>query len=317
MSGSREWTYPGHAGELAARTWAASGPAPSRGGGAQGARDERPSTGGAGRRLDGPASSPERSGGRSTQHDARYIALLCHGYGEHIGRYEHVADALVRHGAVVHGVDHLGHGRSAGERVLITDYEQVVADFHALAQRAREQDPGLPTVLVGHSMGGMIAARYAQLHGPELAALVLSGPVLGRWDAASALLALDEIPDTPIDPDTLSRDPGVGAAYAADPLVWHGRFARPTLQALAACIERIRGEARLGSLPTLWVHGADDRLVPIDGTREGIDLLRGEVFEERVYPDARHEVFNEINRDEVLADVTAFVDRVLSGGMAA
>jgi alpha-beta hydrolase superfamily lysophospholipase len=243
--------------------------------------------------------------------DARYVALLCHGYGEHIGRYEHVADALVRHGGVVHGVDHIGHGKSTGERVLIGDYEQVVEDVHELAARAHERDPQLPTVLIGHSMGGMIAARYAQRYGSELAALVLSGPVLGRWDVASGLLGLDEIPDTPIDPETLSRDPAVGKAYAADPLVWHGRFRRNTLEALVACLDRIRADGRLGELPTLWVHGADDQLVPIDGTREGIADLRGERFEERIHPGARHEVFNETNRDEVLAEVTAFIDRTL------
>jgi alpha-beta hydrolase superfamily lysophospholipase len=243
---------------------------------------------------------------------ARYVALLCHGYGEHIGRYEHVADALVRHGAVVYGVDHIGHGKSGGDRVLISDFEPVVTDFHALAERARDRDPGLPTVLIGHSMGGMIAARYAQRYGTELAGLVLSGPVLGRWDAASSLLTFDEIPDTPIDPDTLSRDPAVGKAYADDPLVWHGRFQRPTLEAIVACLDLIRSDGRLGTLPTLWVHGADDRLVPIDGTREGIDALHGDAFEERIYPGARHEVFNETTKDEVLADVTAFVDRVLA-----
>jgi alpha-beta hydrolase superfamily lysophospholipase len=241
--------------------------------------------------------------------NARYIALVCHGYGEHIGRYEHVADVLVRHGAVVHGVDHVGHGRSAGERVLIPDYEAVVDDFHELAARVR--DPKLPTVLIGHSMGGMIAARYAQRYGHELAALVLSGPVLGRWDAATDLLALDEIPDTPIDPDTLSRDPDVGKAYADDPLVWHGRFQRTTLEALATCLDNIRSHGPLGALPTFWVHGSDDRLVPIEGTGEGIEALRGVVFEEKTYPGARHEIFNETNKDEVLADVTRFIDRAL------
>jgi alpha-beta hydrolase superfamily lysophospholipase len=241
--------------------------------------------------------------------NARYIALLCHGYGEHIGRYEHVADALVRNGAVVHGVDHIGHGRSAGERVLITDYEPVVSDFHELATRVR--DPKLPTVLVGHSMGGMIAARYAQRYGHELAALVLSGPVLGRWDAASGLLASAEIPDTPIDPDTLSRDPAVGKAYADDPLVWHGRFQRTTLEAIVACLDRIRSHGPLGALPTLWAHGEDDQIVPIDATRDGIADLRGVVFEEKTYPGARHEVFNETNKDKVLADVTAFINRAL------
>jgi alpha-beta hydrolase superfamily lysophospholipase len=241
--------------------------------------------------------------------DARYVALLCHGYGEHIGRYEHVADALVRHGAGVHGVDHIGHGKSTGERVSVPDFEHVVGDFHELATRVR--DPRLPTVLIGHSMGGMIAARYAQRYGHELAALVLSGPVLGRWDAAAGLLAQDEIPDTPIDPDTLSRDPAVGKAYVDDPLVWHGRFRRTTLEAFVTCFDRIRADGPLGALPTFWMHGEDDQLVPIDATREGIDALRGVVFEEKVYPGARHEIFNETNKDDVLADVTAFLDRTV------
>jgi len=245
--------------------------------------------------------------------DPRYVAVLVHGYGEHLGRYDHVADALVRHGAVVCGPDHAGHGLSAGERVLIHDVADLVADVHTVAAAAREDHPGLPAVMIGHSMGGLIATRYAQLHGAELAALVLSGPVLGRWDALSRLLALDEIPDVPIDPDTLSRDPDVGKAYAEDPLVWHGPFKRPTLEALDAAIRAASAHGSLGALPTLWVHGEDDRLVPLDGTRTGIEAVRGSALTERIYPAARHEVFNETNRDEVLADVTAFIDRVLAG----
>ncbi|QFG19938.1 alpha/beta hydrolase [Actinomadura sp. WMMB 499] len=241
----------------------------------------------------------------------RYAAVLAHGYGEHLGRYEHVADALVRHGATVCGPDHMGHGRSAGERVLVEDYEDVVADLHTVVEAARDDHPGLPVVLIGHSMGGMIAARYAQAHGDVLTALVLSGPVLGRWRTVDELLPLDEMPDEPIDTATLSRDPSVGAAYTADPLVWHGPFKKATVRALDACLRRIGETGSLGALPTLWVHGDDDRLVPLEGTRGGIERVRGGDLTELIYPGARHEVFNETNRDEVLGDVTAFIDRVL------
>jgi alpha-beta hydrolase superfamily lysophospholipase len=244
--------------------------------------------------------------------DARYVALLCHGYGEHIGRYEYVADTLTRHGAVVYGTDHVGHGKSAGTRVLIDDYEQVVADFDALAEHARKENPGLPLVLIGHSMGGMIAARYAQLHGAKLAALVLSGPVLGRWDSAAALLTHQEIPDVPIDVATLSRDPQVGEVYAADPLVWHGPFQRTTLEALMRCLDAINTTGSVGALPTIWLHGEDDQLVPRPESATGIAHLRGGDFAEKSYPEARHEIFNETNKDEVLADVTAFIDRALA-----
>ncbi|WP_326598988.1 alpha/beta hydrolase [Streptomyces sp. NBC_01803] len=242
----------------------------------------------------------------------RYVALLVHGYGEHIARYEHVADVLVRHGAAVYGPDHAGHGRSAGERVLIEDFERVVDDVRTVASRARADHPGVPVVVIGHSMGGMIATRYAQRYGQELAGLVLSGPVIGSWAALEALLALPEIPDIPIDPTALSRDPAVGTAYAGDPLVWHGPFKRPTLEALDRTLATIAAAGDLGKLPVLWMHGDADRVVPLAGSRCGIEAVRGTDLTERLYPGAEHEIFNETNKDEVLTDTTRFIDRVLS-----
>lgn len=243
----------------------------------------------------------------------RFVALIVHGYGEHIGRYDHVAASLIANGAVVYGVDHIGHGKSGGERALVSNFDDVVADVHSVAATVCAQWPDLPVVLIGHSMGGMIGARYAQLHGDELDAVVLSGAAVGNFDLLEQLLALDPLPDIPLDPSILSRDPAVGDAYAADPLVWHGPFKRPTLAAMAATVATINSGGTLGELPLLWVHGADDQLVPIEGTRVGIEALRGTTFDQHAYQGARHEVFNETNADEVLADVNAFIDEVLFG----
>src|SRR3954453_20784097 len=104
------------------------------------------------------------------------LVVLAHGYGEHIGRYAHVAEALVARGSDVVGPDHLGHGRSGGDRALVEDFESLVDDLRAVVQDARGD---LPVVLVGHSMGGLIATRYAQRHRDDLAGLVLTGPALG------------------------------------------------------------------------------------------------------------------------------------------
>jgi len=240
----------------------------------------------------------------------RYIALVVHGYGEHAGRYEEPAGVLREHGAVVFGPDHMGHGRSEGERVLVEDFEDVVGDVHSVSELARSLYPGMPVVLIGHSMGGLIAARYAQRYGDELAALVLSGPVIGAWELPERLLALDEIPDTPISPAALSRDPAVGAAYADDPLVWHGPMKRPTVEAFARTLETVTKGGDIGRLPLLWLHGADDRLVPLAGSRIGVEQLSGGSLTERIYPGARHEVFNETNKAEVFADLTRFLDGV-------
>ncbi|WP_053618786.1 alpha/beta hydrolase [Nocardiopsis sp. NRRL B-16309] len=241
-----------------------------------------------------------------------WLAVLVHGYGEHLGRYEQVAADLVAAGAVVYGADHRGHGRSSGERVLIDDFAGVVEDVHRVITQARTAYRTLPLVLVGHSMGGLIASRYAQTHPGDLAGLALSGPVLGHWQALEDLAAAEEIPDVPIDPDTLSRDPAVGAAYVADPLVWHGPFRRPTVLAMLRELDRVREAGSLESLPLLWLHGSDDALVPISGTRTGIEHLAGRDFAARVFPGARHEIFNETNRDEVLAEVVRFAYRVTS-----
>ena len=245
--------------------------------------------------------------------DARYVVLLAHGYGEHAGRYEHVAAHLVAHGAAVYAPDHVGHGRSEGERVHVEQLGDFVSDLHSVSQLARAEHPGLPVVLVGHSMGGLIAARYAQEFGEELTALVLSGPAVGGNPALIALAEMDPIPDVPIDVAILSRDDAVGQAYADDPLVWHGPFKRSMLVALGGAVEAVAAGPGLGALPTLWIHGAADQLVPYDVTRAAMGHLRGADFEERAYGGARHEIFNETNKEEVLADVTAFLDRVLAG----
>lgn len=243
---------------------------------------------------------------------ASHIVLLIHGYGEHIGRYDHVADALIANGAAVYGLDHMGHGRSDGDRAIVTDFDHVVADVDQLVDTAVGQHPEVPVIMIGHSMGGLIATRYAQTHGDRLEALVLSGPAIGPMELIEQLLQLDEIPDVPLDPEVLSRDEAVGAAYAADPLVWHGPFQRPMLEAMSKAGSQVDDAGSIGDLPLLWVHGADDQLVPIEGSRVGVETIKGSTSRAIDYPGARHEIFNETNQSEVLADVCGFINEVLS-----
>src|SRR5262245_66573770 len=106
------------------------------------------------------------------------------------------------------------------------------------------------------------------------------------------------VPEAPIDPSPLSRDPAVGQQYPEDPLVWHGPFRRATLEAMVAGVHAI-GDGPALTLPTLWLHGEDDPLVPMAETRAAVERLAGQRLEAIAYPGARHEVFNETNRDEV------------------
>jgi alpha-beta hydrolase superfamily lysophospholipase len=238
-----------------------------------------------------------------------WVAALVHGYGEHIGRYHRFAAALADAGAFVIGHDLAGHGDSAGERATIVDVDAAVDDLHlVLADR-----PPLPVVVLGHGVGGTIAVRHAQRHPETVAALVLSAPVLGNWPTLDRLAEDTALPAVPDDVTLLSRNPIACARFAADPLVWHGPMPKATLLAIERMLGTIGFDHPLGDqLPALWLHGADDELVPEVETRAGMDQVRGLKFEERIYPGARHDLCHETNAAQVLADVVEFVGRSIA-----
>lgn len=239
--------------------------------------------------------------------NAEQLLIISHGYGEHMGRYEQMGGELSRAGVVVAGSDHTGHGRSAGPRVSIDDLDDLVEDLHHIVTLVRERHPGLPATLLGHSLGGLIAARYAQLHADMLDRLVLSSPVLGSWRTLDRLLDAENLPGTPLRPELLSRDLDVGRAYTVDPLVWHGGFRPNTVKAIATAMQRFNDGPKIVGIPVLWLHGTRDRLVPIEGTRTGIRRSFGTNVSEYIFDGARHELFNESNRDEVMATLVAFL----------
>jgi alpha-beta hydrolase superfamily lysophospholipase len=239
--------------------------------------------------------------------DAARMVVLVHGYGEHIGRYEHVAQALVARGSAVVGPDHVGHGRSAGEPAVVEDFESVVDDLRAVVQATRDD---LPVVMVGHSMGGLIAIRYTQRHRADLAGLVLSAPAVGLGPVVEGWLAAPELPSDPIDGAALSRDPAVREAYAADPLVYHGGWKRPYLEAVVDADRAIAQGPTFGDLPLLYVHGADDQIVPVELARPVIERLAGPDSELHVLEGARHEPFHEFGKEQTIASVASFAERV-------
>jgi alpha-beta hydrolase superfamily lysophospholipase len=241
---------------------------------------------------------------------ARRVVVVVHGYGEHVERYDHVARALRARGAAVYGPDHLGHGLSAGERVLIADVEHIVDDVLEVIARAAAAHPRLPIVLLGHSLGGLVATRLVQRTGrPRLAGLVLSGPGIGLGPVMAQMTEAG-FADQPLDVSTLSRDPAVGAAYAADPLVWHGAWKATTLAALARAQDAVEQGPGFGDLPLLWIHGTEDALVPIFLTRPAVERLRGADYTAHEHDGGRHEVFNETDRERAIDLLCAFAERV-------
>jgi alpha-beta hydrolase superfamily lysophospholipase len=238
------------------------------------------------------------------------IVLIVHGYAEYAARYAHLADVLAREGAAVYGQDHIGHGRSDGERALITDFEHVVDDLRTLLEIALDEDPGLPVVMVGHSMGGLLTARFAQRFPGQLAGVVFLGAVIGDWYWARDALAAPELPEATTDFSGMSRDPDAVRAYVEDPLVYRGRYKRPLLEAEVVALERFREQADRLTLPVLFCHGTDDPFVDHRTSLAAAESLPSSDLTIRLYEGARHELVNETNRDEVIAEIAAFAARV-------
>ncbi len=253
---------------------------------------------------------------------ARANLVLVHGIGEHCGRYGNVVDWFVPKGYAVHGFDHRGHGHSPGQRGHVNSWHDFREDVHAYIGTVEQQYPGVPTVLLGHSMGALVALDYGLHYGAGLRALVASAPLLVSSEDVSPLLVLGAQLLSPLVPKlsmktglsvaALSRDVNVIAAYQADPLV-HG-LATPRLG--AEMTRTMKGTLAAApnwpaDLPLLIVHGGADKICPPVGSQRFIETAGARDKLRYEYPSFLHEVFNELGKEQVLADVKAWLEQRL------
>ncbi|HET9074373.1 MAG TPA: alpha/beta hydrolase [Solirubrobacteraceae bacterium] len=244
----------------------------------------------------------------------RAIAVIAHGYGEHAGRYAHVADRLTAAGMLVVAPDHHGHGRSSGPRAQI-DFGRAVADLDQIIVGQHELHPTLPVMLIGHSMGGGIALRYAIAHGDRLRGLALSGPLVQvAANPVSKLvgqLLAGVLPGAPVaklDPALVSRDPAVVADYEADPLNHHGGVPARTAAQFVAHGDSILADAAQITLPVLLMWGTADGLCPPAGAEALAAALTRAELTTRAFPGLYHEIFMEPERDAVLDTLVTWLD---------
>ena len=247
------------------------------------------------------------------------IIILVHGYGEHSGRYEHTASDLARAGFEVHAYDQQGHGRSGGNRCHVGRFEHLLDDLEGFVAAVRAERPPLPVVVVGHSMGGLVVAAYASQRNPKVAGVVTSAAVLSmpegvsrarviaarvlKWLAPRLSLA------SQLDPKNLSRDPVVVRAYLEDPLVQRKITASLASEMLSA-MKRAAAAAAAVRVPMLILHGEDDSICPVAGSRNFFEQLQVTQREFQTYPGLRHEIFNEPERAAVLGDLIGWVRKL-------
>lgn len=244
--------------------------------------------------------------------EPRAVICFVHGYAEYGGRYADVAEFFGTLGFAAVAADHVGHGLSAGERALIEDFGLVVDDLGHVVGEAERRFPGAPVIMMGHSMGGLITARFAQRWPDRLAGAAFLGAVLGDWEWARKVLALPELPEADSDPSGMSRDAEVCADYAIDPLVYHGLYKRQLLVAEVDALDQFRAELDRITIPVAVFHGDADPFVPHGPTVDAVKAMASLDQRIKVYPGARHELVNETNSDEVIDDLYRWVDGVLS-----
>lgn len=250
---------------------------------------------------------------------ARATVLLVHGLGEHIGRYAALAQRLNAWGYAVRGYDQYGHGRSAGPRGGLTGDSRLLDDLACVVDATRAQQPaGQPLVLLGHSLGGLVAALFVARALRPVNALVLSCPAFDLGLSPLQKLLVGTLPR--LLPDLrvsnglqipyLSHDAAVCDAYRADPLC-HDRICARLARFLAHGGPQVRAHAARWNVPSLLLWAGDDRLVAPAGSQAFADRAPPAMVQAQCFEGAYHELFNE--SDDFAAPVFARLRDWLGG----
>ena len=246
----------------------------------------------------------------------RGVVILVHGLGEHAGRYDHVARHLNDWGFAVRGYDQYGHGDSGGPRGGLPSDDRLLDDLADIVDSTRARmDKGTPLILLGHSMGGLVAARFVSLELRPVQGLVMSSPALDPGLSAVQRLLLAVVPNIApnlrvgngLDSNLISHDPATVKAYQSDRLVHDrvcGRLARFIANAGPATVAL----APQWQVPTLLLYAGADRLVNPAGSRRFAELAPKRCVSTQCFESLYHEIFNELDAGPVFAALQRWLD---------
>jgi alpha-beta hydrolase superfamily lysophospholipase len=244
--------------------------------------------------------------------------LITHGFGEHSGRYDALTEHLVSHGFSTAVYDHRGHGLSDGLPGHVESFSEYDEDLAKVVNLSHSRAGSRAIFLIGHSMGGLVALRYAARGGAHLAGIVVSAPLIAvavsvpayktMFARVGARMAPRLRLDNEINPSHLSRDPEVGRAYAADPLVNRKVSTRWFVEATRAMQEVAEWAPRIKT-PLLVMHGTEDRLASVEATKRLFDRAGSPDKELVIYPGYYHELFNEPEKREVYERVAEWLEK--------
>ncbi len=257
---------------------------------------------------------------RSWRPDAqpRAVIVISHGVLSHGGYYEWTAEQLRAAGFAVYALDHRGRGRSDGERWYVETIDEYVADLATFIQLAKAEQPGLPTFLLGHSAGGVIACTYALEHQAELAGLICESFAFQVYAPDFALAIVKglshiaphaHVLKLPI--DEFSRDPKAVAFMKSDPLIANEVQPTTTVAALVRADERLEKEFARITLPVFILHGTADKVTKPGGSQMFYEKAGATDKTLKLYDGHAHDLLNDYGKEGVLEDIRAWVEKHL------
>jgi alpha-beta hydrolase superfamily lysophospholipase len=251
-----------------------------------------------------------------TQEALRAVVIMVHGLGEHAGRYDHVARRLNDWGFAVRSYDQYGHGESGGPRGGLPSATRLLDDLVDIVDSTRSRmEPKTPLILLGHSLGGLVAARFVSLALRPVQGLVLSSPALDPGFSFVQQLLLAILPKIApnlrvgngLDPTLISHDPAVVAAYRSDKLV-HDRISGRLARFIADAGPATVALAASWQVPTLLLYAGADKLVNPAGSRAFVAAAPKQVVSARCFETLYHEIFNELDAEPVFAELKKWLD---------
>jgi alpha-beta hydrolase superfamily lysophospholipase len=251
---------------------------------------------------------------------ARAVFVLAHGAAEHSGRYKTFGEHFAARGYTVAALDHPGHGRSHGTPCFIESFEDYVDTLGIFQQQVAADYPGVPQILLGHSMGGLIGTHYLLRNQAAFVGCVLSGPAI-KTDPEPGFLRMLVIRflsaffpkrgALQLDASGVSRDPEEVERYLKDPFNHTGKLPARLVLELLKAMAGIQARAGEITLPLLLLHGGADSMTSPEGSRF-LDANAGSQRKTlNIYPGLYHEIFNEPEREQVFADILVWCEELL------
>jgi len=247
----------------------------------------------------------------------RALLLVAHGLAEHSGRYLNLVNHFVPQGYAVYSFDYRGHGKSPGLPGYIERFSYYINDLQAFGDMVRKKHKDTKFFLLGHSMGSTIAITYATQHQSGLDGLLVSGATLQAGASVSPVMIMAAkilsrlLPKTGldvIDATAISRDQDVVAAYVNDPLVYRGKIRARLGAEFIKAIQKLPPQMAKIKLPILIMHGTADRLSEPSGSQLLYQRVSSRDKTLKLYDGFYHEIFNEPGRQQVFADIEAWLD---------